>query len=181
MSQSKEPENIWDGCEQYKKELGHVHAPAELVALTKEKAAEKEERQKRQRRRREMYLPAVAAAAVAVAVLRFPLWRKAPEKGSQEPLQPYLGSAVDTPEKEEEIVVQQTAVLPVEFLQENVWEEDLEGVQVKFVEKDRVCIAVFAGETGYIVVRKETEDLETFRENVRVLIQNGGSVNENRE
>lgn len=181
MSQLKEPDNVWDGCEQYKEELGYIHAPAELVAFTKEKAAAEEEKQKRQRPRRRMYLPAVAAAAAfAVVVLSFPLWRTATRKDSQAPLQPYLGSTVETPNNEEGIVVQQTAVLPIEFLQENVWEEELEGVQVKFVQKD-ICIAAFAGEAGYTVVRGETEDFEMFRESVRLLLQNGGNVNEDRE
>lgn len=174
MSQPKEPDNVWDGCEQYKDELRHMHAPAELVALTKEKAVAEEEKQKCQRRRRRMYLPAVAAAAFAVVILSFPLWQKASLKGSETPLQPYLGSAADMPKSGEGIVLQQTAVLPIAFMQENAWTEELEGIQVKFVQKDSGYIAAFAGEAGYTVVSSKTEDLETFREDVRFLLQNGG-------
>ncbi|MBD5536841.1 MAG: hypothetical protein HDQ99_14550 [Lachnospiraceae bacterium] len=174
MSQQKEPDYVWDGCELYKEELRHVHASAELVAVTKEKAAAEEGKQKRQRLRRKMYLPAVAAAAFAVVVLSFPLWQKAPTKGLETPVQPYLGSAADMPKSGEETVLQQTAVLPVAFLQENAWTEELEGIQVEFVQEDSGYIAAFAGEAGYTVVSSKTEDLETFREDVRLLLQNGG-------
>lgn len=174
MSQRKEPDYVWDGCEPYKEELRHVYAPAELVALTKEKAAAEEEKQKRQRLRRRMYLPAVAAAAFAVVVLSFPLWQKGSTKGSETPIQPYLGSAADMPKSGDETVLQQTAVLPVEFLQENAWTEELEGIQVKFVQKDSGYTAAFGDEAGYTVVSSKTEDLETFREDVRLLLQNGG-------
>ncbi len=174
MSQKKGWDHVWDGCEPYKEELGHVHAPAELVALAKEKAAAEEEKQKRQRQRRRMYLPTVAAAAFAVVVLSFPLWQKASTKGSEVPVQPYLGSAADMPKSEEKTILQQTAVLPVEFLQENAWTEELEGIQVKFVQKDSGYIAAFGDEAGYTVVSSKTEDLETFREDMRLLLQNGG-------
>lgn len=174
MSQRKEPDYVWDGCEPYKEELRHVHAPAELVALAKEKAAAEEGKQKWQRLRGRMYLPVVAAAAFAVVVLSFPLWQKASTKGLETPVQPYLGSAADMPKSGEEIVLQQMTVLPVEFLQENAWTEELEGIQVKFVQKDSSYIAAFAGGAGYTVISSKTEDLETFREDIRLLLQNGG-------
>ena len=174
MSQQKEPDYVWDGCEPYKEELGQVHAPAELVALTKEKAEAEEGKQKRQRMRRKMYLPAVAAAAFAVVLLSFPLWQKTPTKGTTTPVQPYLGSTADMPKDGDETVLQQTAVLPVDFLQEDAWTEELEGIQVKFVQKDNGYIAAFADEAGYTVVSSRAEDLETFREDVRLLLQNGG-------
>ena len=181
MSQQKEPDYVWDGFEPYKEELGQVHAPAELVALTKEKAEAEEGKQKRQRMRRKMYLPAVAAAAFAVVVLSFPLWQKTSTKGLETPVQPYLGSAADMPKSEGETVQQQTAVLPVEFLQEDAWTEELEGIQVKFVQKDSGYIAAFGDEAGYTVVSSRTEDLEMFREDMRLLLQNGGNVNEDRK
>ena len=181
MSQQKEPDYVWDGFEPYKEELKHVYAPAERVALAKEKAAAEEDKQKRQRQRRRMYLPTVAAAAFAVVVLSFPLWQKTSTKGLETPVQPYLGSTADMPKSGEKIVLQQAAVLPVEFLQENAWTEELEGIQVKFVQKDSGYTAAFGDETGYTVVSSRTEDLETFREDMRLLLQNGGNVNEDRK
>lgn len=180
MKGQREPDNMWDDCEQYKEELQHVHAPAGLVALTKEKAAVEEEKQRRRKLYRRRYLPA-AAAVFAVVLLSFPLWKREPETKSQMTLPPYLGSAEEAPRQEEEIVLQQTTVLPMEFLQENAWTEELEGVPVKWVQKDGSYIAAFATTGGYTVVSMETEDWEVFREQVRLLLQDGGNVNEDRK
>lgn len=180
MSQQREPDNMWDGCEQYKEEWKHIHAPAELVALTKEKAAMEEEKQRRRKMYRRRYLPA-AAAVFAVVLLSFPLWKRETGTKSQIPLPPYLGSTEEAPKPEEEVVLQQMTVLPMEFLQENAWTEELEGVPVKWVQKDGSYIAAFADEKGYTVVSMKTEDWEVLKEQVRLLLQDGGNVNENRK
>ena len=39
MKQQTEPDVVWNMGESYKKELADIHAPAELITLTKERAA----------------------------------------------------------------------------------------------------------------------------------------------
>lgn len=188
MKQQTESDVVWNMGEAYKKELADIHAPAELITLTKERAAAEEKKQKRHKRYKSVYLPAAVAAAVLLLVFSFPMWNRISEKKGQESVQPYLGSTEEMPksagetEKPEEVMLlQKKTVLPMGFLKEDAWTEELEGTQVKFVQEGDTCIAAYAEENGYMVVSMKTKDLDGFREAVRRLLQNGGNIYEDRK
>ncbi len=79
------------------------------------------------------------------------------------------------------MLLQKKTVLPMGFLKEDAWTEELEGTQVKFVQEGDTCIAAYAEEDGYMVVSMKTKDLDGFREAVRRLLQNGGNIYEDRK
>lgn len=188
MKQQTESDDVWSMRESYKKELTDIHAPAELIERTKIRAAAEEKKQKRHKRYRSVYLPAAVAAAGMLIVFCFPMWNRTAEKKGQESVQPYLGSTGEAPKSAEEtkkpeevILLQKKTVLPMGFLKEDAWTEELEGIQVKFVREGGTCIAAYAEENGYMVVSMKTTDLDGFREAVRRLLQNGGNLYEDRK
>lgn len=188
MRKQTEPDAVWSMEESYKKELADIHAPADLIARTKERAAAEEKKQKRQKRYRSVYLPVAAAAAAALTVLCFPVWNRIAEKKGEKPVSPYLGSAEELQENAEEtknpeevMLLQQKTVLPMGFLKEDAWTEEFYGIQVKFVQEGDTYIAAYVEENGYMVVSMKTKDLDVFREAVRRLLQNGGNIDEDRK
>lgn len=170
----------WKEGGQYAAEWESVHAPAELVAGTKQKAAAEEARQRAIKKQVKRYLPLAAAAAVLVLAFSFSMRKDTGADGA--PMLPYLGSAEGDAQQEAGLLLSQTAVLPMAFMQDDVWTEEVAGILVRFVQReDGAYMAAYADNAGYTVAVMHTTDREAFLDEVRILLQNGGNENEDRK
>lgn len=167
--------------EKYKEEQDSIHAPSDLIALTKKRAAREEKKIQRKRRQR-YYYTAAAAAILVICILAFPLYGR-PDAGKENQTKPYLGQQ-DGRESypDGQLTIERTAILPMEFTKEDVWEEEIEGVPVKFtIVKNGMWMAVFEEEKSYVLVTAAEMEKEEFQTGIkRILEEYEGNDYENR-
>lgn len=159
----------------YRQELQSLHASEDLIARTKKMTASKNEavHEKNRKRRYRLCvgLPA-AAAAVLLCILLLPKLPTA-EISGEEGTKIHLGQWEEGKELyfEEQISVDRTAILPLAFLKENAWEEEIDGVQVRFaLDEDECCMAAFVEEDAYVVIVSKITDKDAFREVIDKLL-----------
>lgn len=184
---------------QYKEELDTLHAPKALIDATKEKVVAETALEKAgKRKRRYMYsvtMTAAAALVLVVGVLAFNGSQKANNihgedmqfaADHQESMQAegniqengiftgttiYLGENKDEIYLKEQIEIDRTAVLPMEFLKNTVWEEEISGTQVKFtVDNEGNYIAAYEEAESYVVVYSQIVEETVIKECVQQIL-----------
>ncbi len=146
---------------QYAEELDGLHAPAELIALTKKRVAAQQETPKNKKLSIIKYLPA-AAALLFISLCIF--WQAGfrNEKSSGEP-GIYMGSVnADNASLKDDILISHASVLPVEFGKETAWTEEIEGRQVWFAVTSKGNYMAAYKEEDYVIVESEEKDKNHF-------------------
>ncbi|MGN0430994.1 MAG: hypothetical protein ACI4EQ_01400 [Lachnospiraceae bacterium] len=190
---------------QYKAELESLHAPKDLIARTKEKVkAESTLEKERKKRRRYIYSSTMAAAAAIIVLVGTFTYRRGEEEGAvqpqdmqlaaseQEAVQPqedveqtelqmgttiYLGQNKEEIYLEEQITIDRTAILPMEFLKNTAWEEEISGKPVKFtLDEEENYVAAYEEAEAYVVIYSQTEDLETIKDCVLQMLSRSESA-----
>lgn len=151
---------------QYKQQLNTLHAPKDLIAHTKELAArEKESLVLKKRRFRYLYATAsLAAAAVLLFCIFVPGMQKTEEK-TEEGTKIHLGQWENGKKiyLEDKVSLDRTAVLPLAFMDENTWEEEVCGITVQFVQDEGgKFMAAFREQDAYVVISSEKTDKAAF-------------------
>lgn len=147
--------------EQYAEEQNRMHAPAELIALTKKRVAAEKETPKNNRTKIIKYMSA-AAALFLISLCVF--WQAGfrNEKSSDEP-KIYMGSAdADNGAAQENILISHASVLPVEFGKETAWVEEIEGRQVWFAVTSKGTYLAAYKEEDYVIVDSGETDKSGF-------------------
>lgn len=156
--------------ENYRKEIEKIHASKELIARTKEKAAAEEQRYawEKKRRRRLYGYGASVAALLFLCVCLFPFVK--PDAGTKAPI--YAGNHEALEEAAGTFEISHAVILPMEFLQDTVREEEIAGITVRFaVGADGICMAAFEEEKGYVIISAGMEEQEFIEAVRRRLIQ----------
>ncbi len=146
---------------QYAEEQDRLHAPVELIALTKKRVAAERETSPNKRTKIIKYMPA-AAALLFISLCVF--WQAGigNEKSSGEP-GIYLGSAdAENGTWNEDIQISHVSVLPVEFGKETAWTEEIEGRQVWFAVTSNGTYLAAYKEEDYVVVDSGDTDKNSF-------------------
>lgn len=155
---------------QYKEELQTMHAPKDLIARTKKMAAGK--KRGRYRNTRYIAFATTAAAAVLFCVLLLPGMLKTAEKGN-EGTKIHLGKWEDGKELylEEQVSLDRVMVLPLAFMSETAWSEEVFGVEVQFaIEEDESYTAAFWENDAYVVISSGITDKEEFRKMINTIL-----------
>lgn len=149
--------------EQYTAETQKLHAPAELIEKTRQRAAEEQRRYAAIRKKRRIYRYAAAAAALLfLCIAAIPLTGIL-QKEAQQGTTIYLGSQGKEIVLQEQVEIEHSYILPVEFTKNTAWEEEIAGVQVRFAVTDTdTCMAAFEEEKAYVIVRSQLTDREAF-------------------
>ncbi len=184
---------------QYKAELDTLHAPKALIEATKEKVlAETALETAKRRKRRYMYVTTMTAAAalvLVVGVLAFNGSQKASgihgedmqlatdhqenmqAEGSVQQAELFTGTTIYLGENKEEIYLEEqieidrTAVLPMEFLKNTAWEEEISGTQVMFtVDNEGNYIAAYEEAEAYVVVYSQSADVTVIKECIQQIL-----------
>ncbi|HKM34352.1 MAG TPA: hypothetical protein VJY54_06385 [Lachnospiraceae bacterium] len=153
-----------------KEEMNVVHAPDKLIELTKQKVADEEHKLEsiRSKKLRISYwingYTAVAAIFVLFIILssfidnRIDLKQQEGTKillGTNNGQEFYLN---------EQVEIEHTAVLPVEFAQKDIWEEEIEDTKVLFCRTDEgYYLATYEEEDAYVIVRSKEKDKEKMK------------------
>lgn len=158
----------------YKQELQSLHAPEDLITRTKKMAAEEQTLVHTKTKKRLYRYGAALSAVAAVLFLCILLLPNQPaEISSEEGTRIHLGKWEDGKELyfEEQISVDRTAILPLAFLKENAWEEEIAGVQVRFaLDENESCMAAFVEDDAYVVIVSKITDKDAFRDVINKLL-----------
>ena len=158
---------------QYQEEVNEWKAPADLIAKTK-LAVATEEKEIRGKKKKVKYLYSSLAAAAATLVLFvgvmgfMNMHNNDKSSDGQEALQGttiYLGANNEEIYLTEEIEIDRTAILPMAFLNEAAWEEEICAKTVRFTtDKEGNYLAAFEDKDAYVVVYSKLNDVEAMKE-----------------
>lgn len=158
---------------QYQEELNELKAPADLIARTKlAVAAEEKEIKSKKKKVKYLYasLTTVAAALVLfVGGMGFANLQKGANTLQGTTI--YLGENKNEIYMEEQIEIDRAAILPMAFLKDDAWEEEIHEKTVKFTtDEEGNYLAAFEEEDAYVVVYSKLTDAEDMRECVEKMI-----------
>lgn len=181
----------------YQEELNELKAPTDLIAKTKQAVAAEEKKAKdKKNNNRYLYssLATVAAAFVLFAgVMGFMHIQKDvnitqdenavnesqtgqgdtlfAEDDSLNGTTIFLGENKGEIYLEEEIEIDKTSILPIAFLSEGAWEEDINGKTVKFaVEENGYYIAAYEEKDSYVVIYSQLTQADAMKECVEKIV-----------
>lgn len=134
----------------FKKETDSLHAPADLIARTKERVAMEEQRLQAEKKRKQKvyYFITAAAALLFVCIVTVPFWGLK-QAGMEQNL--HLGSYETKQDSEEGIVFEKVAILPMNFA----------GAEVETVKINSMEVLLTTdGNGGYMAAYKENDSAE---------------------
>ncbi len=166
---------------QYQEEVNELKAPADLIARTKlAVAAEEKEIKAKKKRVKYLYSSlATVAATLALFIGVAGFMHMQAEQGdtlfaegdSLQGTTLYLGENKNEIYLEEQIEIDRTAILPMAFLKDGAWEEEIHEKTVKFTtDEEGNYIAAFEEEDAYVVVYSKLRDAEDMKECVEKMI-----------
>ncbi|MGN1147006.1 MAG: hypothetical protein ACI4TB_01200 [Lachnospiraceae bacterium] len=134
----------------FKKETDSLHAPADLIALTKKRTATEQLRlQAEKKRKKKLYYFITAAAALLfLCVVTVPLWN-INQAGTENNL--YLGSYETEQDSKEGIAVEKVAILPMDFAGTEVETVEINGIEI---------LLTTDGNGGYMAAYKENDSMD---------------------
>ena len=148
-------------------------APADLIARTKLAVAAKEKEIKA-KKKKVKYLCASFSTVAAALVLFVGIRGFVNLQKDADTLQGttiYLGQDKNEIYLEEQIEIDRTAILPMVFINDDAWEEEILGKTVKFTtDEEGNYLAAFEEEDAYVVVYSKLTDAEDMRECVEKMI-----------
>lgn len=161
--------------DEYKNDLSQFRAPKDLIEQTKQVAAMEEKRYQKEKRRKYYYGSFIAAAAVfVICFVTFLGTRPGTMKQEKEyGTTIHLGGHGEGKEivLGEQVEVEKITILPMEFNAKESWEQEIDGVTVKFAQtKDEYYMAAFEEEEGYILVKAQLKEKESFVEIMQKII-----------
>ena len=172
--------------DELKRELNAIHAPQELIHLTKQKTLKEKQRIDRMKSTKSRFiygisgLGAVAAIFVLVILSSFYMSRSNAyddigtklllgEKNGQEI---YLYDQVE---------IERTSVLPMEYMQGDVWEEEIENILFKLTcNKDGYFMAAYEEDSTYIIIYSKEKDMNKFIAILNDMLNDERRLSENR-
>lgn len=162
-----------------KQEMYAVHAPDQLKELTKQKVAEEERKLVGTKQKKSWINYGISGfTAVAAILVLFILSSSYISNGvahkQQEGTKILLGT---NNEKElylnEQVELERTAVLPVEFIHNDIWEEEIEDTKVLFCNTDEgYYLAAFEEEDAYVIVRSKEKDKDKIKQIIVNILNN---------
>ncbi len=154
--------------ERYQKEMNEIHAPKELIEATRQKcrqanlSGEKEE--KKTKKVIPYLIPAVCAALLLIALIPVISTRNTVPDTDYDHTQLHFGNQVDaTEEIEEKLIVKRAAIIPMQFLGEEVTKESISEKEISIVvSKEGYYSACIPVENEYVVIDSQIRNKEEF-------------------
>lgn len=166
--------------ERYQKEMNEIHAPKELIEATKQKCRQAELSKNREIAKRKkgmtFWIPAACAAVLFLAAIpAFSLLNVREDANlNYDGMDLHLGSQDEQNEQaqNEKLIVKRTAIIPMQFAQEDVTEEIIDGKKAYFaVSQEGYYSVCIAEEEEYVVVDSRMKDKEEFIAAVKEIIK----------
>ena len=151
---------------QYQEEVNEWKAPADLIARTKLAVAAEEEAIKDKKKKVKYLYASFATVAAALALLVGVIGFVNMQKGANtlQGTTIYLGENKGEIYLEEQIEIDRTAILPMVFLKDVAWEEEIHGTTVKFTaDEEGNYLAAFEEDEAYVVVYSKLTDVEEIK------------------
>lgn len=151
--------------ERYQKEMNEIHAPKELIESTKRKCRQEELTNIRENRKKKkgVLISALCAAAILVIVLPAAVTMNRKQSVPSKDMQMHLGNQDINTETEEKLIVKSTALIPMEFSQENAVTETIAGRKAYIItDKQGYYSACIFADEEYIVIESHIRDKDKF-------------------